>query len=823
MRMTRKNSGSVVLLVVGLLTIIAMLGGTFVLIARLDRRQSKAIASSAPFRSIADGILTMIVIDRFNDLHINGDGPYGAATELDHLIDYADDDVDRILASIATDGPGVHMSQIGALIGTVEVDTDGDGEPDSVLCDTGIPAKEGETYFVAVRVIDGCGLVNTNIAYFPEEASPTTNTKTLSVMNTSLVPVLGDAICKDVRDARLGDYAPVPMIAENYFSWYVIRPLNIEGGVLFPTFDMSDMLAIRWFGPGQTECGRLYHELGDKLHATREYLTVWSSARTLLPVPVMNDNTAQTHKADLNKSDYEELFNAFYNAIPPGSILAQGTAAEKERNRTRHAAQLAVNVMDFTDKDSDVTCENTDSSGGGLQAADGTPVTVYGIERQPFVTEAFGKRYKEVTEDGTITHHYYYAVELFNPYTTPIVLTGYNIGGASLTGTTIAAGMRVVLVNKDAVVVNNAGAKKLVLGLDLSGGAVQVTRTVGGGNIVIAQIPAISLPVPEDNKKKTKNIIWHDKLQDARYTQAIKRELENDDAHDYTNVHGSNMTRALSRLGQLNTDIPTQALPPCPVYVRNNMMVSVGDLCRIFYIGPTETESLRMQLGDAGRRAAGRLAANGGAADYDNNPLIPDIPLGAILPNYLMVASPLDDEVDNDGVDGADPEVDPGLEDSVYGQISINAAPAAVLQCLPGLANEPDIADAIIAHRANNGGFASPGEVAIPLATAGGVQNNYGKYPPDNYALVGPTDDDGLSVAGGARVDGDMIKYHTRYSWLVNNITVRSDVFIAYIRVQVGPDVAATRGVRHYVAFIDRSNCRRVTDRPMVRMFAQAY
>ena len=67
----------------------------------------------------------------------------------------------------------------------------------------------------------------------------------------------------------------------------------------------------------------------------------------------------------------------------------------------------------------------------------------------------------------------------------------------------------------------------------------------------------------------------------------------------------------------------------------------------------------------------------------------------------------------------------------------------------------------------------------------------------------------------------DLAKHRLCYSWASNSLTVRSDVYLAYIRVQVGDDEDAVQGVRHYVAVIDRSNCRRRDDRPIVRMNAR--
>ena len=58
----------------------------------------------------------------------------------------------------------------------------------------------------------------------------------------------------------------------------------------------------------------------------------------------------------------------------------------------------------------------------------------------------------------------------------------------------------------------------------------------------------------------------------------------------------------------LPTNVPTEALLPCPVYVRNGPMISLGDMSRIFHVGPSETQSLREKLGGTSDLTVGRMA-----------------------------------------------------------------------------------------------------------------------------------------------------------------------------------------------------------------------
>jgi len=838
MKSTRRNGGSVVLLVVGLLTIIAMLGSTFVFISRMDRRQSKAIAESARMDGIADDIIRQIQMDRLMDLHIDGVGNsgivYGKATKITDCIDALGAEIDPILASPQMEGNAwPRITQMGTLtsamtgsftapIGTSRLsDSDGDKVKDAKLWSTGVANGSGEAYYVAVRVEDLSGRINANTAYTTKvkaEANRLFPLYSVSLENLATT-------WEQVHGYRCGQAGAGGMNIDTYEEAYNIRPLNPESGKNCLPFDKSDMLALAWYGQDSPlTSGRLFRALGNQFNSARRHLTTVSSSRIHVPVPVMGP-TAQTYKADLNRAEYTELYNAFYNAIPLRALSSISGFSESDADHKRLAAQLAVNVIDFSDDNDEITVQTVDSK------------KVYGVERQPFVTEAFGKWYREVPADPAqpAKDHYYYAVEMLNPYTTPINLSDYKIvatagGEKTLSGSIPASGRLVLVRDSGTIVVSSTGSPKVieVTGLDLKGGAT-ITRKVGGVDVIMGRVPAISIPRPEDNKKSTVNLIWADVLKKARYTRNIPpNELTNSAAHDYTNEKDGAMTAGNSKLGTFNTDVKLGNEEPCPVYVRNSMIVCLGDLCRILYVGPSKEKSLREELGGGGGIAVGRLDPAGGAVTY-GDVKIPNIPVGALLGNYLMVGSPLveAENIDNDGDGRTNSLADVGREDSIAGRININTASETVLMKLGGVAdstNAAGLVNAIITYRENAaaGGFTSPAELAIPLNQTN-PEKNYAtsNLPPLNYTLSPNSSDDGLGSTGSAKVEGDLIKSRLYYSRASNSVTVRSDVYIAYIRVQVGSLPTETEGVRYYVAVIDRSNCRRPGDLPIVRMSAR--
>ncbi len=142
-------------------------------------------------------------------------------------------------------------------------------------------------------------------------------------------------------------------------------------------------------------------------------------------------------------------------AHPPPATPSQ----EQQVEQLRTAAQLAVNTIDYADADSTLSYF--------AWPVTAPIVKVYGVEKQPFITETYAKVSAKYTAAGWVDDSSIWAVELYNPYTTSIDLTGYkfnadsdsqptgapantDLGAAMNTaaGTTLlAAGGRVVFAN----------------------------------------------------------------------------------------------------------------------------------------------------------------------------------------------------------------------------------------------------------------------------------------------------------------------------------------------------------------------------------------
>jgi hypothetical protein len=204
--------GSVLLMAIGMLTILAILTSTFLIISNLDSEETESLSVRAYADPIVDGLAAKAVAQiSFDRQAAAAGGPYaamvanstGLVSFMDYPHAYPDDNnetADHWLSSQYVPGEGISgPGQLTNLTGPTivnlatykidsgikfaetatpdatylngydttgtYVDTDCDGIPDAVLYDTGIssPLSDANTYYAAVRVVDlGAGMcINT--------------------------------------------------------------------------------------------------------------------------------------------------------------------------------------------------------------------------------------------------------------------------------------------------------------------------------------------------------------------------------------------------------------------------------------------------------------------------------------------------------------------------------------------------------------------------------------------------------------------------------------------------------------------------------------
>ena len=256
-----RRKGSVIIMAVGLLVMLAMIGTTFIVLSHLDRKEARSMASAVPGRSVAMGVLRQMLVDRAADLHIDPTGLYpgvygnvvanAANPNFNYysMIDVPSElSTDRILASTTpihaiisspagpAAGPVVdvwkHLTNLygnPASTGYIDVgigderlvDADGSAawvadpgvwvQNDAVLEDSGVVDRMGRRVFVAARLIDASGLLNVNVALAP---APTQVGRTINPTDLSLAGMLQNLLgqlngtANDVRNAaRAGQAA----------------------------------------------------------------------------------------------------------------------------------------------------------------------------------------------------------------------------------------------------------------------------------------------------------------------------------------------------------------------------------------------------------------------------------------------------------------------------------------------------------------------------------------------------------------------------------------------------------------------------------------
>ena len=211
----------------------------------------------------------------------------------------------------------------------------------------------------------------------------------------------------------------------------------------------------------------------------------------------------------------------------------------------------------------------------------------------------------------------------------------------------------------------------------------------------------------------------------------------------------------------------------------NDKFVTVGDIARVLTVGPSpdQNDMIGAKLAAEPNEELVRLNLQNAAFQQ--------------LFKYLTVFDPCDHITD--------PNELKGNETKIKGRININTAPWYVLAQLPWVSlresgyNDANLAQAIVKYRDEDKtpkGFESIGE----LMNVPGMD-----YYVDNVDLVGFPDLD--EPSGDGAVD-DFEERDVIFARISNLVTVRSDVFTAYILVRIGTDGPQKR----VMAILDRSN-----------------
>jgi len=459
--------GSALILTVVLTSLLAIVGVLFVMAARIDKMASTATMENHELTCAIDTVLTRIEQDLTEDIpgvtadqeyydypdddnrwladlepYVQGSGgnakyywrqisnPGGILTSgtKDILIDKNKD-------GFVGERDAV-LNPTGAADPNVLADADGDGVADAKWFQVpGVMTSKGKRFYAAVRIVDNGGMLNVNTGYWLDPNDPDSarvdGSSPLQVNVVALAAAPGDQPLPQNRTVLLGTRAnqttnpTVAMDLARYEREVIWQYLDVKNSGVYTPFDMSDELELRYrhlLDQAKTNTrvenwGRFRQDVlstpadgpadvnawfprvtggTDPSYAYRHVATTYNMDRIVMPESVdPNAGTRLRKMVNVNTMDEATLRKAVYEALreadpsPDPGITAQT------------AAQITANLRDYIDDDDDVTVIDELSS------------AYYGFERPCiYISEIACQQRRD--QAGAL--HSSYAIELYRPY-----------------------------------------------------------------------------------------------------------------------------------------------------------------------------------------------------------------------------------------------------------------------------------------------------------------------------------------------------------------------------------------------------------------------
>jgi len=853
---TRRN-GSAIILAIVLTTLLAILGVMFLLSSRVDSVATSAIGGNEDLKLAVDTVVAQI------SEAITRDVPGADPCNPQEYYDYPDN-FNPWLACLEPypSGSDYFWQQVSNIYGTpavqnvqaqifpdynnmvvpgAQADADGDGVSDSIWVE--VPGKmsaKGKPVYAAIRIIDNGGMLNVNTG-FKFDPCTSVGAKQSEVNLMAFAGRDGTHTYLEMQN-RLRSYRCGTADANFYEQnvvWKYDQPVSP-----YTPFDISDELVLRY----------RYILNNDKWETRIENL--WTNAfkggledPLTSPSEINNIPTFWGHRvgydlSDPNRYDYQHLattYNCDRIIVPDGNKMVNinNLASVPDVNTVCStlravldpclfdANQIAVNLVDYLDADSNVT----------YFVDPYTSYNYFGFETPCiYISEIACNFYQPGPNspgyDPCDSSRVYrsYAIELFKPYWQDdepngweIVTTDLDSNGIALPSVTTkivwTGSTRFhVLANMNAMAmipidINEPNEANIVgpnfpQNADINfgpGTAILLYRDVNGYGPMIAD----SFEVP---KAETGGSSWMEPNASQTASKSFERDIRS--IHRCIRKVWSPLMTTSPTVGYMNQYEAT-GTPMIQAHPQNGKFTNIGEIGQLFrtdaYLtGPNDTDlSVCFNIAD---------------------------PNVYNLFNYLTVMDPRDHS-----------PIDPN-ETRIKGRININTSPWFVLAQLPWVTN-PDVsiqyadrvklAQAIVAYRdkltitggpdyyqggspnarqlgmglaglysvRENPGFASVGELLnvtqnVPLDMAWPPQpsitpfydiRHYGRDGLDLAALPDLTPADGAP--------DDFEERDVIFDRISNLVTVRSDVFTAYILVRIGKDGPQKR----VIAIFDRS------------------
>jgi hypothetical protein len=823
---SRLPLGSALILTVVLTSLLAIVGVMFFMISRVDKIATSAISENKELNFAVDTIIAKISEELILDVpgvseeteYYDYPGPrdrwlaslepyksdddyyWQQISDVTGYIgheDWAEENIaitnsdTALFKAVVPDYKIIALDPNGSLLEQL-ADADGDGTADSKWIEVDdITSSKGKPIYAAIRIIDNGGMLNVNTAYKFDPNGSREMVDGSSQMQINLMALAGrpgypptSTDEMDLLKARANNGTDIDYLDLDEYERNVIWRYGEPNGLYTP-FDISDELELRYrfllnnagidtrvedWGAGfrratlstpitsgskqlDTWFKRAYDEGSiDPNYAYRHLATIYNMDRIINPDgdKMLNVNAAE--------ASAQQLYNVLTASIDPNWSDVNDLSA-----------QLAVNMVDYRDSDVAVTT---------LFVGD---KTYYGFEAQPFISD-IACNISDTNPENPANN--YFAVELYNPFDVDIPLGDFSlelrldnvvVSTISLAGRAIAANSRFVITNSSTASFVFGVSDLMSMGLGKE-----------NDNLVLAKY----IPVPESDPPTYALSERYD-IYLLRNVAAANLYLDQQKTEDawfaWDSVRGESKFYCRS---DINWNVIYQTLQPGSntLNVPNRITASrknynleksmgpfttVGDITRVLTIGPSidPNDMIGVKLAAEPPEELIRL-------DLKNTSFTD-------IFQYLTVIDP--------AVLGL-----AANEMRIKGRININTAPWFVMAQLPW--TRPDIAQAIVAYRdITLGGFQSIGELMLV------ERMDY--YAAESADLTAFPD---LSPGDGAGQDFE--ERDVIFSRISNLVTVRSDVFTAYILVRIGFDGPQKR----VLAILDRSNVNSSTDKVRV-------
>ena len=813
--------GSALILAVVLTSMLAIVGVLFVMITRIDKIATSAISENKELEFAVETVIAKISQELASDVpgagaeyqdypgpedkwlaslepyESNGDYYWRQISDVTgYLVGYNNDIEARVVGEYDA------ITDFNNLVANADADGDGVGDSKWIkLAD--ITSGKGRPIYAAIRIIDNGAMLNVNTAYkfdlsdpnatiFDIDGSSQMQINLVALASRGVTPA-GSAEETALLRARTNNGIGVDPLDLRRYEQNVIWSYGEPIGAYTP-FDISDELEFRYrfllnhtgidtrledWGvefrnntlstpvtsggePLDTWFKRAYDDgsVDPNFYAYRHIATTYNMDRIINPAgSELNDGKM----INVNMADKSLL----YDAILGGLLDADPNFMIVDANEL--APQLAVNIVDFRDYDTEVTYLPVGSR------------TYYGFEAQPFISEiAFS--ISETDANNSTSNEF--AIELYNPFDVDIPLgnfrlelrrqNGQVVNVINLAGYGIADRSRFVVTNS-----STASSGFGVTGLMRTGGGKE------DPNLVLATYLSLDTDPPTYALSKRYDIyllrttsaedIYLDKQQtkDEWFNwDTIKGTRQSYCRPDNNwNVVYQDLQSAAETLGGTNGLIAGRR----NYNLENSVgpFVTVGDIAKVLKVGPSADPYDMI-----GMRVATEPGEENVRLDLRN-------PAFANIFQYLTVIDPASFGREE-------------YETRIKGRINVNTAPWFVIAQLPWMS--PAIVQEIIAYRDTEGGFESTGELMhVPAMGYYAYDPLYSSVDLDRFPDLTPGD--------GAVSDFE--ERDVIFSRISNLVTVRSDVFTAYILVRIGVEGPQ----RRVIAILDRSQVSSPSDR----------